>query len=235
MATQNLGSQTKMRAQLAGRGVILKQALVDGAAADTNIAVTGLRPGDAIASVMELGGGQLVRDVQLDNAAVKGFRGAPAELIPAPGADKAVIVHKFAIVSDDSAGAWTESADDLVLQYADGVDISAAIEAGDLVGGAVAVKCQGVLDTALVPDVNAAVELFNTGDGEWAGGDADNTMSIRLWYSIIDTVAFAADINAGMIADRAGEAKITAVDTLQLDTTGTVGSQLLITWLHYEK
>lgn len=129
-------------------------------------------------------------DVQLTNAQVLAFRATPIELIAAPGANRAIIVHAFLIVSDDAGGAWTESTDNLVIQYADGVDISAAIEAGDLVGGAVVIKKQGVLDTALVPDVNAAVEIFNTGDGEWGGGNAANTMSIRCWFSVVDTVAF---------------------------------------------
>ena len=135
-------------------------------------------------------GSMVFVDKQLTNAEVLAFRATPIELIAAPGANKAIIVHKFIIVSDDSAGAWTESVDNLVIEYADGVDISAAIEAGDLVGGAVVIKAQGVLDTALVPDVNAAVQLFNTGDGEWGGGNAANTMSVRTWYSVIDTVAF---------------------------------------------
>ncbi len=129
-------------------------------------------------------------DVQLTNAQVLAFRATPIALVAAPGANKAIIVHKFFIVSDDAGGAWTESADNLVIQYADGVDISAAIEAGDLVGGAVVLKTQGVLDTALIPDVNATVVIFNTGDGEWGGGNAANTMSFRVWYSVVDTVAF---------------------------------------------
>ena len=135
-------------------------------------------------------GSMVFVDKQLTNAEVLALRVTPIELIAAPGANKSIIVHKFIIVSDDSAATWTESTDNLVIEYADGVDISAAIEAGDLVGGAVVIKAQGVLDTALAPDVNAAVQLFNTGDGEWGGGNASNTMSVRIWYSVIDTVAF---------------------------------------------
>ena len=126
----------------------------------------------------------------MTNAEVLAFRATPITLIAAPGANKSVLVHRFVIVSDDSAGAWTESTDNLVIQYADGVDISAAIEATSLVGGAVVIEAYGVINTVLVPDVNAAVEIFNTGDGEWGGGNAANTMSIRIWYSVIDTVAF---------------------------------------------
>lgn len=132
----------------------------------------------------------LVRKVQLTNAQVILFRATPIELIPAPGANKAIIVDRVTIVSDDSDTAWTESADNLVVQYADGVDITGAIEATSLVGGAVVIESYGVLDTVIVPDVNAAVNLFNTGDGEWGGGNVANSMSVIISYYIMDTVAF---------------------------------------------
>ena len=135
-------------------------------------------------------GNVYVKKTKLTNAQVLTFRATPAVLIPAPGANKALILHHFAIVSDDSAGAWTESTDNLVIEYADGVDVSGTIEAGTLVGAAVVIISQGVLDTVLVPDVNAAIELFNTGDGEWGGGNVANSMSVICWYSIMDTVAF---------------------------------------------
>lgn len=131
-----------------------------------------------------------VADTQLTNAQVVLFRATPITLVGAPGAGKAIVVHKFSLVCDDAGGAWTESTDNLVIQYADGVDITAAIEATTLVGGAVTFITQGVLDTVVVPDVNAAVQIFNTGDGEWGGGNAANTMSVRIWYSVMETVAF---------------------------------------------
>lgn len=155
----------------------------------TNVSTANIAANAVTQPKMEEGSMVFV-DKQLTNAEVLAFRATPIELIAAPGANKSIVVHKFAIVSDDTAGAWTESTDNLVIEYADGVDISAAIEAGTLVGGAVQIQVQGVLDTVLDPDVNAAVELFNTGDGEWGGGNAANTMSVRIWYSVIDTVAF---------------------------------------------
>ena len=129
-------------------------------------------------------------DVQFDNTAVKALRDTAGVLVAAPGANKAIVVHKIALVVDDTGGAFTESTDNLVVQYADGIDITADIEATTLVGGAVKFITQGVLDTVVVPDVNAAVVLFNSGDGEWGGGNAANTLSVRTWYSVIDTVAF---------------------------------------------
>ncbi len=130
-----------------------------------------------------------VRVVKLTNAQVVLFRGTPAPLIPAPGANKSIIVDRVTFISDDAAGAWTESTDNLVVQYADGVDITIAIEASSLVGGAVVIESYGVLDTVIVPDVNAQVELFNTGDGEWGGGNAANSMTVILSFHVIPTVA----------------------------------------------
>ena len=135
-------------------------------------------------------GSMVFVDVQFDNNAVKALRASAGVLVAAPGANKAIVIHKIALVVDDAAGAWTESTANLVIQYADGIDITADIEATTLVGGAVTFITQGVLDTVIVPDVNAAVVLFNTGAGEWGGGNAANTLSVRTWYSVIDTIAF---------------------------------------------
>ncbi len=129
-------------------------------------------------------------DKQLTNAEVLAVRATPIALIAAPAANKAIVVHKFQLVCDDAAGAWTESTDNLVIQYVDGVDITAAIETTTLFGGAVTHITQGVLDTVVIPDVAAAVEIFNTGNGEFGGGNAANTLSVRVWYSVVDTVAF---------------------------------------------
>ncbi len=131
-------------------------------------------------------------DIQLTNAQVLALAtGSGVQIIAAPGANLATIVHAIHIVSDASDTAWVEPSapDDLVVQYNGGADISGAIEAGALVANSVNVRKYGVLDTELVPETNAAVNLFNTGSN-WTGGDALNTMSLRLWYSIVDTVAF---------------------------------------------
>ena len=126
---------------------------------------------------------------QHTNAEVLAMRATPLVCIAAPGANKSIICDRVTIISDDAGGAWTESTDNLVLEYSGGVDISGAIEATSLVGGAVVIESYGVLDTVLVPSVNEAVELFNTGDGEWGGGNAANSMTVIISYHVIPTVA----------------------------------------------
>ena len=126
---------------------------------------------------------------QHTNAEVILMRATPLVCIAAPGANKSIIVDRITIISDDAGGAWTESSDNLVLEYSGGVDISGAIEATSLVGGAVVIESYGVLDTVLVPAVNEAVELFNTGDGEWGGGNAANSMTVVIAFHVIPTVA----------------------------------------------
>lgn len=131
-------------------------------------------------------------DVQLTNANVLALAtGVGIQIVAAPAADKALVFKGIHIVSDAAAGAWTEPSapDDLVVQYADGVDVSGAIEAGALVAASVNVREYGPTLTEVVPDVAAALHLFNTGSN-WGGGDAANTMSLRVWYSVVDTIAF---------------------------------------------
>lgn len=134
----------------------------------------------------------MVIDKQLTNAeALALATSAGVEVIATPGANKAIVVHKSLFVADAAAGAWVEPSapDDLVLQYAGGADITAAIEAGVMVAADVSVRTYGVLDTEVIPEPNVGINLFNTGS-QWTGGNAANTISCRIWYSVVDTVAF---------------------------------------------
>ncbi len=131
-------------------------------------------------------------DVQLTNANVLALAtGVGIQIVAAPAANKALVFKGIHIVSDAAAGAWTEPSapDDLVVQYADGVDVSGSIEAGALVAASVNVREYGPVLTEVIPDVAAALHLFNTG-GNWGGGNAANTMSLRIWYAVVDTIAF---------------------------------------------
>ncbi len=132
----------------------------------------------------------LVSDTQIANADVLTLRATQVELIAAPGAGLALIVHRVYIVVDDTAGAYTETTDDLAVEYADGVNITNTIDATPLVGGGVQRTTIPALATQVVPDVNAAVQMDQTGGGEWGGGNAANTMSVRVWYSVVPAAAF---------------------------------------------
>ena len=131
-------------------------------------------------------------DVQLTNAQILNLATVPVTIVAAPGANKAIIVHKILLVADSSGGAYAEPSapDDMVLEYADGVNITGDIDAtGFLTTADVQVRTYGVLDTVVVPDVNAVVRLLNTGT-DYTGGNAANTLSVRVWYSVVPTVAF---------------------------------------------
>lgn len=183
-----------------------------------------------------------VDNTQLTNTNVINVRATPITLIADPGDGFAVLVHSVYVVLDDAAGAWTESDDNLVIEYATGQDIL-MIEATGFLGGAVAYReykpirpvvavatagacstvCGGGVastggclfgfddgaadaevvtdcaDTAsdrcfcqnnLVPTTSEAVRLLNIGNGEWGGGNAANTLSIRIYYSVVPTAAF---------------------------------------------
>ena len=130
------------------------------------------------------------KDTQLTNSQVLAFRATPIAVVPAPGANLANIFIGAMIVSDDTAGAWTESSDNLKFDYADGVVLTGIITGSNLVGGGVQTLYRTATTGAVDPDVNATIRIINTGNDEWGGGNSANTMSIRVWYSIVDAVAF---------------------------------------------
>lgn len=134
----------------------------------------------------------LFADVQLTNTQVKALRATPQTLVTAPGAGLAIIVDRVYLVCSAAAGAYTESADNLVVEYSGGTDIVAIETTGFLDQAAVSSRTiRPDHTTALVtPVANQAVQLFNTGDGEFGGGNAANTFSIRTYYHTVPTVAF---------------------------------------------
>ncbi len=140
---------------------------------------------------MEEGSMVFIKAELTDANALALATGAGIEVIPTPGADKAIIVHRFTIIGDAGAGAWVEPSapDDLVLQYAGGADISGTIESGVLVAADVAARTYGVLETEVIPEANVGVNLFNTG-ANWTGGNVANSLDLHIFYSIVDTVAF---------------------------------------------
>lgn len=132
-------------------------------------------------------------DVQLTNAQWKAIRATPITLVPAPGANLAVLVDSVHFVVDAAAGAYTETADNLAVEYSGGQDIM-TIETTSTIfdGAAVGFKefVPPVETTPTVQVANQAVQIFNNGDGEFGGGNAANTVSIRTRYHTVPTVAF---------------------------------------------
>jgi len=135
------------------------------------------------------------KDVQLTNDEVKALRATPIQIVPAPGTNKALVYQGHHMVAKSASGAWTESADNLVLEYGDGSDIETIETTGFLTAGGTAFDTQmsppdrsTVGSNAIV--ANSKIQLKNSGDGEFGGGNAVNTLSVRVYYSIVPTTDF---------------------------------------------
>lgn len=129
--------------------------------------------------------------VSLSNADIKALRGTKKELVATPGADKLVEVLSAVLILDYGSEVLTESTDNLVVQYAtSGDDITAAIEMTGFIDQSadtvMAVRPSNPLAANAATDmVNNAVELFNTGDGEFGGNvSADTTMTVKITYRV---------------------------------------------------
>lgn len=132
--------------------------------------------------------------VTLTNAQVKALRATPFTCAAAPGANKMSQFIGAVLNVDGSAGAFTESSDNLAFKYVDGsgVAVSETIEATGFIDQA------GKMLTNAVPkkDVilteaqgeNAAIVLHNTGDGEYGGGNAANTLKVTMAYRVVPTL-----------------------------------------------
>lgn len=130
------------------------------------------------------------RRVQLTNAQVKALRATPITLIPAPGAGRAVVVDSIYLVSDAAEAAWTESSDNLALEYSGGTDILTVETTGFLDQAAVEARIARPAVALTEPVPNEAVRIVNSGDGEFGGGDAANSLSVLLEYRILPVAAF---------------------------------------------
>lgn len=153
--------------------------------------------------ISERVGGSFV-DIQLDDAAILALAATPQLLVEAPGANRAIVVDSIYFFLDVVDGAYDDVAADgnLNLRYVGGGDASAGFEmeadafidaaadaarffahAHDYVAGAALV---------VTPVADVGIELDNDGaEFTTAGNDtAANTLSIRVYYHIVDVVAF---------------------------------------------
>lgn len=135
--------------------------------------------------------GVQTREKRFTNAQVKALRATPQTLIPAPGAGRAIIVESVDLVCSAAAAAYTESADNLVVEYSGGTDIVEVEATGFVDQAAVETRSIRTAATLTTPVANEAVQLKNNGDGELGGGNAANTLSVRIRYRVIPTTAFA--------------------------------------------
>ena len=138
------------------------------------------------------GGGVIYCDtVELSNADIKALRATKKELVATPGAGYFVEVVSVALILDYGTNVLSESGDDLVVEYAtSGDDITAAIEMTgfiDQVADTVMIvgPTNPLAANAAADMASNAVQLFNTGDGEFGdNAGADTTMTVKIAYRI---------------------------------------------------
>jgi hypothetical protein len=131
--------------------------------------------------------------VTLTSAQVKALKATPITLVPAPGADLAVVPTRInLVVNYGGTNAFTEAADDLSIGYATGAELL-EIESTGLIDQTNdewrTISFSSVLTETFIPEENKAVVVTNL-DDEFAGNaGADNTIQVKLWYVVVPTDA----------------------------------------------
>lgn len=146
-------------------------------------ATSGITAGTATTSA------QFTDVVTVTAAQVKALKTSAKELVAAPGANKLIEFVSAAFLLDYGSEVFTESEDNLVIEYSDGADVSDAIDStGTLTAEAdtawiVYAKNTGAV--AASASINKSLVLKNTGDGE-IGGNAseDSVLKIRVTYRV---------------------------------------------------
>lgn len=127
--------------------------------------------------------------VELSNAEIKALRATPKELVAAPGAGYMIEFLGAVLFLDYGSNVLTESTDNLIIQYEVAeTAASAAIESTgfidadeDAIYKAIPVAVGADMD--VIED--SALELKNSGDGEFAGNaGADTLMYVAVDYMI---------------------------------------------------
>jgi len=133
-------------------------------------------------------------EVSLTNAEIKALRATPKTLVAAPGAGKYLEFAGAVLFLDYGSNALTESADNLAVRYTDGSGtiVSQAIEATGFIDQTAdtATNALPKIDAIAAKSAceNKALVLHNTGDGEYAGNAAaDTVMRVKVAYRVHTT------------------------------------------------
>ena len=123
-------------------------------------------------------------DVTLDYNDILLIDTAPHTILAAPPSGYIHVVDHAAFATVYDTDVWTLTADDLTLEYSGGTDIDADfISNADFVNAGNIVK-QMSMDHTTQADLPAAeaIQLKTSAGATVGGGNANNTISIRLWY-----------------------------------------------------
>jgi hypothetical protein len=109
--------------------------------------------------------------VVLSPAQIKLLNASPAVLVPTPGPNKVIEFLGAMLFLDYKGTVYTESADNLVIEYASGTDVSDSIEMTGFID-ATADACLNVRPkNGVALAINSALRLLNAND-EFAAGNS---------------------------------------------------------------
>lgn len=123
--------------------------------------------------------------VTITNAQLLAIRAVPITLVAAPAAGFAIVVESVDIAKI-GATVYSETGDNLVVEYASGADI-VEIETTGFLDGAASARSIRPAATLMTPVAASAVRLVNSGDGEFGGGDVGNSLKVLVRYHLMPT------------------------------------------------
>ena len=130
------------------------------------------------------------REVIVSSGEIRALATIAKELVPAPGADRILEFISAVIKYNYGATAYTETGDDMVIEYSGGQDVTAAIDSTNFIDQAndeIRVIPFSVTDMAITVDLevlkNTSLQLFIPNDNPTLG---DGTLTIRTTYRIHD-------------------------------------------------
>jgi hypothetical protein len=154
---------------------------------DWDISATGAVTG--IASItFDNSSGIYISTVTLTAANVKALRATPQTLVAAVAAS-IIELDSVVLILNYGSEVFTESTDNLVVEYEGGTDCTAAIETTGFIDQnadqVAIVRAATVPTITAAASVNKSIRLFNTGDGEIAGNASnDSVLTVRVSYKL---------------------------------------------------
>lgn len=127
---------------------------------------------------------------QLTNTQIKALQATPIQLVADPGDGYAVLVEGVLMYLDVTTTGYTETADNLAIEYVGGTDILTVETTGFLDQATDQIRYARPAIALTTPVASAAVQIINNGDAEFGGGNAANTLSIEVEYRIVKAAAF---------------------------------------------